>query len=113
MGFQNWMARRGNVGGTARAVANCWRTFKEKNPAMSHKEISEAYIDLRYGLTREPHLAKAVLNLMKENKINPLNLSWNILLAENANEVLTVKEHAYEWKKIMKEEIEKIGVTAE
>jgi len=113
MGFQNWMARRGNVGGTARAVANCWKTFKEKNPAMSPKDIAEAYISLRYGLTREPHLAKAVLNLLDKNEINPLNLSWDILLAENANEVWTVKEHAYEWKKIMKEEIEKIGVTAE
>jgi len=80
---------------------------------MSPKDIAEAYISLRYGLTREPHLAKAVLNLLDKNEINPLNLSWDILLAENANEVWTVKEHAYEWKKIMKEEIEKIGVTAE
>ena len=50
MGFGSWLARKGSVGGTARAVAKGWKTIKEKNPGMSPKEIAEAYVTLMDGL---------------------------------------------------------------
>jgi hypothetical protein len=57
MGFTDWMARKGNVGGTARAVAKAWKTIKLRNPEMNNQEIAETYISIRYGATKEPQLA--------------------------------------------------------
>jgi hypothetical protein len=34
MGIGRWLARKGNVGGTARAVAKGWLTLKGQNPEM-------------------------------------------------------------------------------
>lgn len=117
MGFGSWLARKGNVGGTARAVAKGWKTIKEKNPDMSPKEIAEMYVSIRYGATGEPHLAKRVLTNLRANtrkrEPNPLDLSWAIFWEENVDEAHTVLEHSVEWKQIMKEEIDKIGVADE
>ena len=109
MGFGSWLARKGNVGGTARAVAKGWKTIKEKNPDMSPRDIAEAYVNIRYGATGEPQLAEKVLGRLRHD-VSPLNLSWTILLAENEDEEDTLIDHAYDWVKIMQEEIRKYGV---
>jgi len=115
MGLGTWLARKGNVGGTARAVANGWKAITQKNPSLSHKKIAETYVGIRYGATSEPHLARKVLSNLKTDRreANPLNLAWAIFLVENADEVNTVLEHTVEWKEIMREEIEKLGVKAD
>jgi len=115
MGLGTWLARKGNVGGTARAVANGWKTITQENPGLSHKEIAETYVGFRYGLTGEPHLATQVIKILKgeRRKASPLNLAWAIFSVENADESETVFEHIFEWKEIMREEIEKLGVKAD
>jgi hypothetical protein len=115
MGLGAWLARKGNVGGTARAVANGWKTIVQKNPRMSHEEIAETYIGIRYGATGEPQLAKTVLKNLKANrrKATPLNLAWAVFSVENADEGNTVLEHTVAWKEVMREEIEKLGVKAD
>ena len=119
MGFGSQLARKGSVGGTARAVAKGWKTIKEKNPGMDPKEIAETYVRIRYGATGEPDLAKRVLTNLRVNtrkrEPNPLDLSWAIFWEESvkAGDSLPVLEHRVEWKQIMKEEIEKMGVAAE
>jgi hypothetical protein len=115
MGFGTWLARKGNVGGTARAVSNGWKVIIQKNPGISDEQIAETYVGIRYGATGEPHLAEQVLKDLKDesSKINPLNLAWAILSVENADESDTLLEHCVVWRKIMREEIEKLGVKAE
>jgi hypothetical protein len=109
MGFGSWLARKGNVGGTARAVAHGWKTLKEKNPKMSPIDIAETYVNIRYTATGELHLAEKVLDRLPY-EANPINLSWTILLIENEDETDTLNDHMPEWIKIMKEEIRKYGV---
>jgi hypothetical protein len=115
MGLGTWLARKGNVGGTARAVANGWKAITQNNPGSSDEQIAETYIGIRYGATCEPHLAEKVLKELNDEdiKINPLNLAWTILSVENSEESDTLLEHYVVWRKIMREEIEKLGVKPE
>ena len=106
MGLSEWLARRGNVGGTARAVAQGWKTIKEKYPTMKPREIGETYINIRYQATNEPHLAEEVSNSLPYD-VTPLVLSWTIFRVENQDELSTVYDHMETWKRIMSEEIEK------
>ena len=115
MGLGTWLARKGNVGSTARSVAKGWKAIMQKNPHFSHKEIAEKYVNFRYEVTNEPGLAKQVLEKLKneKSKASPLNLAWTIFSVENADDSGTLFEHIIEWKQIMKEEIEKLGVKAD
>jgi len=111
MGFWTWFAKKGSVGGTARAVAKGWKTIKAKNPEMSQRDIAETYVNIRYGATKEPHLAERVLATLPYDA-NPLNLTWTIFYveAENEGDLETLLDHRSEWVQIMKEEIRKCGV---
>lgn len=103
------------MGGTARVVAKGWKTIKQRNPDKNDEEIARTYLSICYGVTGEAHLAKSVLKNLARNRcqINPLNLSWAIFTVENADEALTVLDHSVEWREIMREEIEKLGVKAD
>lgn len=111
MGLKTWMARKGNVGGTARAVAKGWNTFKSQNPDMKPIEIAKAYINLRYGTTGESNLEAEALEVVDNGPIrDPLSLSWGIFVIENKDELGTMLEYEREWKQIMREELQKAGV---
>jgi hypothetical protein len=58
MGLGVWFARKGNVGGTARAVAKGWIAIKQNDPNKNDEEIGRTYLNIRYGATGEAHLAK-------------------------------------------------------
>jgi hypothetical protein len=111
MGFGSWFARKGSVGGTARAVAKGWKTIKEKYPEMSPRDIAKTYVNFRYAATKEPDLAEKVLDTLPYDA-NPLNLSWTIFSteAENEGDFETLLDHMSEWVQIMKEEIRKCRV---
>lgn len=109
MGLAKWWARKGNVGGTARAVANGWVKIREENPEIRARDIAEIYVNIRYMATEEPHLAEKVLNSLPYDA-NPLNLSWTIFYVENEDESDTVLAHMSEWVQIMREEIGKYGL---
>ena len=114
MGFGNWLARRGNVGGTARAVAKGWKHIESQNPGMTDQRIAETYLEVRYGFRNEVELADSALALLGEYEPTPLNLTWVILLNENPNErdVILQKQHDG-WDRIVREEIEKLGLAPE
>ncbi|MBU2262956.1 MAG: hypothetical protein KKF02_13730 [Proteobacteria bacterium] len=119
MGLTDWLARKGNVGGTARAVAKGWRSIKEQNPEKSVRDVAEAYIDFRYSLTGEPQLAEEVFAALPYN-VNPLILSWTIFKVENKrdsrgdrDEIAIVVDHMFQWQQIMREEIKKFGIEPE
>ena len=108
MGIGKWLARKGNVGGTARAVAKGWLALKNRNPEMTPNNIAEAYIEIRYGATGEEDLADKVLF---KYDVTPLELSWSILKAENEDEIDTLYDNEIAWRDIMREEIQKLGLT--
>ena len=111
MGFLKLFARRGRVSGTARTVAEGWKTIKDKNPGMSPMDIANAYVRTRYKATGNLHLAKEVLRML--SNVNPLNLSWAILLVENKDESVHLYDRATEWQRIMVKEIRKHGIEPE
>ena len=56
MGFSNWLARKGNVGGTARAVAKGWKKIKKEYPNMEPSDIAKTYVKLRYSVLKNEEL---------------------------------------------------------
>ena len=111
MGLLSWFTSKGNVGGTARAVALGWKSIESKNPSMDKREIGREYILFRYGNTGESDLAKICLDYFEESEGTPLDLSWAILLTENDDELDYVYSNSDEWKKIMSAEIIKRGLS--
>jgi hypothetical protein len=112
MRFSNWLARRCDIGGTARAVAKEWKTIRDTDPRMIPRDIAVAYVNSRYGIKGEPHLAKEILSTLPY-KVNPLALAWTIFQVENKDEIVIVFDHMIVWKQIMKEEIAKYGIAPE
>ena len=111
MGILNWIERKGNIGGTARAVARGWKTIQSQNPEMEKVEIGKQYIQIRYGNTGETDLEISCLGFYYELEPNPLNLAWSILLNENQNELDYVESKYNDWRKIISEEISKMGIS--
>ena len=57
------------------------------------------------------HLAKEVLRML--HNVNPLNLSWAILMVENKDESSNLYDRMSEWQQIMIQEIKKYGIDPE
>jgi len=111
MGFAKWMSKKNHVCGTAKTVAQGWKTIKEKNPALSPKDIANIYVRKRFMATGDPQLAREVLHMLRN--VNPLNLSWAILMVENKNESVNLYDRMSEWQHIMAQEIRKYGIDPE
>ena len=111
MGFPILFARKSHISGVARTVAEGWKTIKDKNPGMSPADIANVYVRKRYTATGDMHLAKEVLRTLRN--VNPLNLSWAILLVENKDESVNLYNRASEWQRLMVKEIRKHGIDPE
>ena len=110
MGLKKWFARKGNVGGIARNVAEGWKKIELREPSMLPKEIAKAYVNVRFGLISDYAKNKA-LNTISEGKIGtPLELAWFLLKEENPDESDVLMENYHEWIEIMREEMEKKGL---
>jgi hypothetical protein len=111
MGLKDWIARRGNIGGVARAVGKAWKNLHAANPEMSPQELVTAYIKFRYKIFAESNLEAEALELARMGRIeDPLGLSWLILEVENKNDLETLRRDERKWKQIMYEELVKQGV---
>ena len=113
--FGRWLARKGNVGGTARAVALGWKRISTERPEISPKEIAEIYIKIRYGATGEPQLLAKVQASLQKKIVSPLELAWTILSVETdvmgeVDGIAVADEKCLEWKRVMEEEFEKAGL---
>jgi hypothetical protein len=110
MGLKKWFARKGNVGGIARNVAEGWRIIESQKPGISPKKIAEAYASIRFGLISDYAASKA-LNSISEGRIRtPLELAWFLLKEENPDELDVLLKNYHEWIEIMREEMEKKGL---
>ncbi|MGZ3592225.1 MAG: hypothetical protein ACXWL9_00070 [Syntrophales bacterium] len=113
MGFPKWLvrSRKGHVSGTAKTVAEGWKTIQERNPGMSPMDIAHTYVRKRYTAIGDLHLAKEVLRML--HNVNPLNLSWAILMVENKDESINLYDRMSEWQHLMIREIRKHGIDPE
>ena len=111
MGFANWLPKKNHVSGTARTVAEGWKTIRERNPGMSPSDIANTYVTKRFMATGNLHLAKEVLHMLRN--VNPLNLSWAILMVENKDECVNLYDRMSKWQRIMIREIRKYGIDPE
>lgn len=111
MGFAKWLPRKNHVSGTARTVAQGWKTIRDRNPRMSPADIANIYVKKRFMATGDLHLAKEVLHMLRN--VNPLNLSWAILMVENKDESVNLYDRMSEWQYIMIQEIRKYGIDPE
>ena len=110
MGLKKWFARKGNVGGIARNVAEGWKKIESQKPGTSPKEIAEAYASVRFGLISD-YAAKKAFNDISGGKIrSPLELAWSLLKEETPDELNVLMENYHEWIEIMREEMEKKGL---
>jgi len=110
MGFKKWFARKGNIGSTARNVADGWRHIESQKPGISPKEIAETYASIRFGLISSNAAKKALDNISGGNISTPLELAWFLLEEENQNQLDVLMENYHEWIDIMKEEMQKKGL---
>ena len=78
---------------------------------MSPADIANIYVRKRFMATGDLHLAREVLRTLRN--VNPLNLSWAILMVENKDESVNLYERMSEWQHIMTREIKKYGVDPE
>lgn len=110
MGLKKWFARKGNIGGIARNVAEGWKNFEDHNPGTTPKEIATGYAAIRAGLI-DDYSAEKIINEISSGLINtPLDLAWTILLLENINEYDVLRQNKEIWLEIMREEMEKKGL---
>ena len=108
MGIGKWFSRKGNIGGTARAVAKGWITLKKQNPEMAPGEIADAYVKIRYGASGGKDLSQFVL--YSKVNVTPIELSWGILIAENYGKGDVLEKNVLVWGEIMREEIQRLGL---
>jgi hypothetical protein len=112
MGFSKWLARKGNVGGTARAVARAYISMKRQKPTITVDEAVDIIIGLRYqngpnklivsGLSKGggrgaslSRLAVAILTVeasFMENTANTKNMFIDVIMEEMVNLGLSESE---------------------
>lgn len=116
MGMPTWLIRKSNVGSIARSIATGWFHLKNSNPEWHFDEIIEQIITVRYSATSEFILLETVKSALSDHYIDTddeidsiLKLTWIIFEIENKNEEEVLDQNGNKWKKIMREEIEKIG----
>jgi hypothetical protein len=74
-------------------------------------DIAHTYVRKRYTTTGNLHLAKEVPRILRN--VNPLNLSWAILMVENKDQSVNLYDRMSEWQHLMIQEIRKHGIDPE
>ena len=110
MGFKNWLARMGNVGGIARNVADGWKKTESQNPNMPPREIAENYVKVRFGLINDSEVRTALRDISTATIGTPLQLAWALLKSENPDEPEVLIQNHDEWIQIMREGMKKKGL---
>lgn len=83
MGFGAWLARRGNIGGTARWAGNLYIKIKNQNKELSTKEIMSEIIRYRYPSDSAAHVKEGFLQQINQGRVHGLaHLVTNILSHE-------------------------------
>ena len=111
MGIKKWLAKKGNIGGTAKAVAKAWVKMKKADPQLDDTGIAEEYIRFRYGITREPHLIVQALQTLEDYSPTPSGLTWTILMTETAPQDVSVMiENMQMFSEIIDEVMDEYGL---
>lgn len=109
MGFTEWMARKGNVGGTARWAAKGYKLIKSQNPTADQVEIYRLLIKHRYAALPNPRIESFILAMA--DKINGLRGLVVIILDLEAGFTENTPQNQQMFMRIIVEELQKSGIT--
>lgn len=110
MGIAKWLARKGNVGGTARWAAKMYFTMKERAPDASVEQIMEEMVALRYPSVAMKAARNALIATIDNGDMRGLaHLVTNILSIEAGFRENTPENRSM-FMDIIEEELAKLGV---
>lgn len=111
MGFMKWLARRGNVGGTARWAATSYKFFRQRHPDVNEFSDSDIYrlmIVQRYEAFPDPEAQKFLLDQATQSK--GLNRLVTAVLCWEADFFQNTKETQNMFYEVIDEELRKQGI---
>jgi hypothetical protein len=111
MSVMKWMARKGNVGGTARWAADLYKRVVAENPDMHTIDIYKTMIRHRMRVLPNPSQESLLLDLTEEAR-GLRGLVVAILIVE-AGYGENSPEHRREFSEVIEEELEKYGFSHE
>jgi hypothetical protein len=110
MGIGKWLARKGNVGGTARWAGNAYWSIKRQSPNAEVKQIMEQMVAIRYHSDSTKRERDALISVIKQGGMRGLaHLVTNILSIE-ADFRENTQENRFLFMDVIKEELEKLGI---
>lgn len=110
MGFGAWLARRGNVGGTARWAGNLYIKIKNQNSEATLDEIMSNLIKFRYSSESTSHVKEAFLKQIALGKVHGLLHLVTNILSHEAGFTENTAENRSLFMDIIQEELEKLNI---
>ena len=111
MGIGEWVARKGNVGGTARWAAKLYLDIKKTNPQYHLDNVLSEIICARYSGDKMAPYRDATLNVLRKNNVRGLAHLVTLILTTEASYNDNSMEDKVMFLRIIQEEMEKLGVT--
>lgn len=110
MNISSWLARKGNVGGTARWVGKLYLSLMHENTSAPLTVVMSDIIKFRYAAKSSESIKNALLSNVESGELRGLaHLATNILTVE-AGFQENSQENRFEFMKIIQEELRKFGI---
>lgn len=110
MGIGKWLARRGNVGGTARWAGNAYWSIKKRTPNATAEQIMAEMVAVRYRSDSTKRERDALTAIINQGEMRGLaHLVTSVLSIEAGFRENTSKNRLM-FMDVIKEELEKLGI---
>jgi len=110
MGITNWLARKGNVGGTARWTGKLYLSISQENPSAGPTVVIKDIVKIRYSADSQQSIKDALLSHIDSGESRGLaHLVTNILTIESGYRENT-QEDRVKFMKIIQEELRQLGI---
>lgn len=110
MGIGKWLARRGNVGGTARWAGNTYWSIKKRTPNATAEQIMAEMVAVRYRSDSTKRERDALTATINQGEMRGLaHLVTNVLSIEAGFRENTSKNRLM-FMDVIKEELEKLDI---
>ena len=110
MSISKWLARKGNVGGTARWAGNAYWSIRKRKSDVSIEEVMREIVSVRYRSGSMQPAREALLSIIEKGEMRGLaHLVVNILSIE-ANFRENSAENRFMFMDVVQEELEKLKI---
>ena len=110
MGMSDWIARKGNIGGTARWAAKSYKVLTGGDENIELSTLFEALIRHRYAVLPNPEQENRLLS--NAGQLRGLNDLVEAILAVEAGFRELPLDTQQKWRQIINEELEKANIPA-